>query len=293
MDALSAAGVTWPRTRPSAARRWWPSSEGSAERTGPADLDARVPHFGALPRERLRAMEAGGLHPVDCGSPRPAADVRIASSMPNALRLSDLPTGRPRGAPSSGAAPPIVLCWVFLDRRVRVLPIGHESSAARLVVRLGADVALGSAPSSPGRSDGSPWPRSRSCGPSRPCGIVIALLPRRCSRASTWPCRTNRVLTFTQHLDQTTALYFTVSIFSTVGFGDITHQDRRGPRRRRHPDAVGPRHHRRRCPPHLRAARSRITPAAQSWRRASLLARRDRPAGPRRSRARRSRNLPG
>ena len=28
--------------------------------------------------------------------------------------------------------------------------------------------------------------------------------------------------TFTQHLDHTQALYFTITVFSTVGFGDIT-----------------------------------------------------------------------
>lgn len=32
----------------------------------------------------------------------------------------------------------------------------------------------------------------------------------------------NRVTTFSQSLDHTEALYFTVSVFSTVGFGDIT-----------------------------------------------------------------------
>jgi voltage-gated potassium channel len=45
---------------------------------------------------------------------------------------------------------------------------------------------------------------------------------------------------FSEPLSRTDALYFTVTVFSTVGFGDITPQDRPGPGRHHGPDAGRP-----------------------------------------------------
>ena len=114
----------------------------------------------------------------------------------------------------------IALCWVLLVGAYFLLPIGHESSL-RAFVRLGADVALIAAIFA--------WqirrissPSSPSCAPSRP-SASWSCCSSSCSPASTSACRT-RTFTFTQKLDQTKALYFTITIFSTVGFGDITPQ---------------------------------------------------------------------
>ena len=57
--------------------------------------------------------------------------------------------------------------------------------------------------------------------------------------------------TFTERLDQSKALYFTITIFSTVGFGDITPRTDAARLVCLGPDAAGPRHHRRRRPTHL------------------------------------------
>jgi voltage-gated potassium channel len=134
------------------------------------------------------------------------------------LRLADLPpTVRRRAIFRCGAT--VVLCWVFLIGAFYVLPIGHESGL-RAGVRVSADVAL--------------------------VGAVFAWQIRRISVAELPELRAVEALgivvvvflvlfsgiylamshdapkTFTQTLDHIQALYFTISIFSTVGFGDIT-----------------------------------------------------------------------
>ena len=113
----------------------------------------------------------------------------------------------------------IVLSWVFVIGAFCVLPIGRESGL-HAFVRLGLDIAL--------------------------IGAVFAWQIRRISVAELPELRAVEALgivivvflvlfsgiylamshdaprTFTQTLDHIQALYFTISIFSTVGFGDIT-----------------------------------------------------------------------
>ena len=135
-----------------------------------------------------------------------------------AIRLTDLdPAARRRALLRSGAT--IVLSWVFVIGAFCVLPIGHESGL-RAFVRLGLDIAL--------------------------IGAVFAWQIRRISVAELPELRAVEALgivivvflvlfsgiylamshdaprTFSQALDHIQALYFTITIFSTVGFGDIT-----------------------------------------------------------------------
>jgi voltage-gated potassium channel len=140
---------------------------------------------------------------------------RVASTP---IRLADLnPVARKRALFQCGAT--ILLSWVFVIGAFYVLPIGRESGL-RAFVRLGLDIAL--------------------------IGVVFAWQIRRISLAELPELRAVEGLgivvvvffvlfsgiylamshdaarTFTQSLDHTKALYFTITIFSTVGFGDIT-----------------------------------------------------------------------
>jgi voltage-gated potassium channel len=140
---------------------------------------------------------------------------RVASEP---LRLADLPPAvRRRAIFRCGAT--VLLCWVFLIGAFYVLPIGHESGV-RTGVRLGADVALIGAVFA--------WQIRRISVAALPelraveaLGIVIALFLVLFS--GIYLAMSHETLgAFTQNLDQTRALYFTISVFSTVGFGDIT-----------------------------------------------------------------------
>jgi voltage-gated potassium channel len=140
---------------------------------------------------------------------------RVASEP---LRLADLPPTVRRRAVARCIAT-VVLCWIFLFGAFYVLPIGHESGL-RAGVRLGLDVALVGAVFA--------WQIRRISMAALPelraveaLGIVIALFLVLFSGIYLAMSRQS-VLTFTQSLDQTRALYFTISVFSTVGFGDIT-----------------------------------------------------------------------
>ena len=141
---------------------------------------------------------------------------RVASTP---VRLTDLdPAARRR--PSSVAAQRSCSSWVFVVGAFYLLPIGHESgfravptpgsrhSARRRRLRLADPTDLA------GRASGTPsrrGPGHRGRGLPR---LVLRHLPGDVARFA--------AATFTTSLDHTRALYFTVSIFSTVGFGDIT-----------------------------------------------------------------------
>jgi voltage-gated potassium channel len=134
------------------------------------------------------------------------------------LRLADLPlVVRRRAIFRCGAT--VVLCWVFLLGAFYLLPIGHESGL-RAGVRLGVDVALIGAVFA--------WQIRRISVAALPelraveaLGIVIALFLVLFSGIYLAMSH-EAVRNFTQGLDHTRALYFTISVFSTVGFGDIT-----------------------------------------------------------------------
>ena len=134
------------------------------------------------------------------------------------LRLADLPPAARRGA-LIRCGVTVVLAWVLLVGAFYVLPIGHESSL-RAGVRLGVDVALVGAVFA--------WQIRRISVAALPelraieaLGIVVALFLVLFSGIYLAMSHES-AFTFTQQLDQTRALYFTISIFSTVGFGDIT-----------------------------------------------------------------------
>jgi len=113
----------------------------------------------------------------------------------------------------------VLLCWVLLIGAFYVIPIGHESGL-RAFVRLGLDVALVGAVFG--------WQIRRISVAALPelraieaLGIVIALFLVLFSGIYLAMSHESPT-TFTHALDHTQALYFTITVFSTVGFGDIT-----------------------------------------------------------------------
>ncbi len=134
------------------------------------------------------------------------------------LRLSDLSPTQRRLALLRCIAT-IVLSWVLIVGAYFLLPIGHESGL-RALVRLGADIALVGAVFAwqIGRINAAELPELRAV---EALGIVIALFLVLFS-AIYLSMSHESPGTFTEKLDHAKALYFTITIFSTVGFGDIT-----------------------------------------------------------------------
>jgi voltage-gated potassium channel len=113
----------------------------------------------------------------------------------------------------------VVVAWVFIFGAYFVLPIGRESGV-RALVRLAVDIALVGAVVfwQVGRITRAALPELRAL---EALGIVIAVF--LVAFSSIYLAMSHEAAkTFTQALDHVQALYFTVSIFSTVGFGDIT-----------------------------------------------------------------------
>ena len=113
----------------------------------------------------------------------------------------------------------IALSWVLIFGAFYALPIGHESGL-RAFLRLGADIALIGAVFvwQIRRISMAELPELRAI---EALGIVIALFLVAFSGIYVAMSHES-VATFTKPLDHTRALYFTITIFSTVGFGDIT-----------------------------------------------------------------------
>jgi voltage-gated potassium channel len=134
------------------------------------------------------------------------------------LRLSDLSPSARRGA-IVRCGVTVLLAWVFLIGAFYVLPIGHESGL-RAGVRVGVDIALVGAVFAwqIRRISMAELPELRAI---EALGIVVALFLILFSGIYVSMSHQSAV-TFTQSLDHTRALYFTITIFSTVGFGDIT-----------------------------------------------------------------------
>jgi len=99
-----------------------------------------------------------------------------------------------------------------------VLPIDRESEL-RAVVRLAADIALIASVFiwQIRRISRAELPELRAI---EALGITVALFLVLFS--GVYLALSRNTGAFTQSLDQTRALYFTISVFSTVGFGDIT-----------------------------------------------------------------------
>jgi hypothetical protein len=136
---------------------------------------------------------------------------------PTPVRFADLgPYDRRRAILRCGLT--IVLAWVVMVGAFYVLPIGRESEL-RAVVRIAVDVALISSVFAwqIGRISRAELPELRAI---EALGIVVVLFLVLFS--GVYLALSNNTSAFTQSLDHTRALYFTISVFSTVGFGDIT-----------------------------------------------------------------------
>ncbi len=134
------------------------------------------------------------------------------------MRLADLdPRARRRALVRSGVI--IVAALGLLLAALYLLPFNHFSSEGS-IGRLGAVVALVAAVFilQVRRISHAELPELRAV---EALGIVIGVFLVGFSIVYLSMSR-NNVHTFTQPLDPTRALYFTISVFSTVGFGDIT-----------------------------------------------------------------------
>jgi voltage-gated potassium channel len=133
-------------------------------------------------------------------------------------RLADLdPIERRRAVMVCGAT--VVLSWVFIFGAYFALPIGRESGL-RALVRLGTDIALVGAVVAwqLRRISQALLPELRSI---EGLGFIVAVF--LVAFSSTYLAMSHQAATtFTMNLDHIRALYFTISVFSTVGFGDIT-----------------------------------------------------------------------
>jgi voltage-gated potassium channel len=143
---------------------------------------------------------------------------RNAGAPATPVRLAELPKPQRRLAMLRSAAI-IVLAWALILGAFFVLPIGRQSGL-REVLRIGADVALIGALIAwqIRRISVAELPELRAV---EALGIVVAIFLVAFS-AIYVSLSHHAVSNFTQPLDQPRALYFTVTVFSTVGFGDIT-----------------------------------------------------------------------
>lgn len=133
------------------------------------------------------------------------------------VRLADLDPGQRRRALARCVAT-VVISWVGIFGAYYVLPIDRESEL-RAVVRLAADIALIASVFiwQIRRISRAELPELRAI---EALGITVALFLVLFS--GVYLALSRNTGAFTQSLDQTRALYFTISVFSTVGFGDIT-----------------------------------------------------------------------
>ncbi len=135
-----------------------------------------------------------------------------------AHRLSDL-SKRARRRAVTRAVAEVIVAWVVLLGVFYAIPTGVGSNAGDLVRVLIAVVVLGAVLAwQTSRITRAEFPELRA---AVALGVVIPLffvlfatIYLSMSDAS--------ATTFNQGLDHTRALYFTITIFSTVGFGDIT-----------------------------------------------------------------------
>ncbi len=140
----------------------------------------------------------------------------------SAIRLADLDTDQRRRAVAVCALT-VAFSWILIFGAYFALPIGPESSV-RAFLRLGVDIALVGAILlwQVRRIARAMLPELRAI---EALGVIIAVFLVAFSAiylAMSHEAATTLTQPFTQDLDHVRALYFTVTVFSTVGFGDIT-----------------------------------------------------------------------
>lgn len=133
-------------------------------------------------------------------------------------RLAELEKGERRRAWLRTIAA-IALAWIVLLGVYYLAPAGRASGASALV-QLGIGIALFAAVLA--------WQARRITRAELPelravaaLGVIIPLF-LAVFAALYLSLSSTSAAAFSQHLDHTSALYFTITIFSTVGFGDIT-----------------------------------------------------------------------
>jgi voltage-gated potassium channel len=134
------------------------------------------------------------------------------------IRLTDLEKPEQRRALARFGVT-LVLSWVFIFGAYFVLPIGRESGL-RAGVRLGVDLALVAAVVlwQVRRISRAVLPELRAI---EALAIIIGVF--LVAFSSIYLAMSHEAAkTFTEKLDHVQSLYFTITIFSTAGFGDIT-----------------------------------------------------------------------
>lgn len=161
--------------------------------------------------------EIDGAYPTEADGRRRLPWQRLPKTGA-AMRLVDLePVERRRAILVCGAT--VLLSWAFIFGAYFSLPIGRESEL-RALIRLGTDIALVSAVMlwQLRRISQALLPELRSIE-----GLSVIIAVFLVAFSSTYLAMSHQAATtFTMSLDHVRALYFTVSVFSTVGFGDIT-----------------------------------------------------------------------
>ncbi len=132
-------------------------------------------------------------------------------------RLSDLPPAARRSALVRTALT-VLVAWVLIFGAYFLNPIGVRSGTWAFT-RLGTDVAVVAAVVAwqVRRIEAADLPELRAV---EALGLIIALF--LCAFSGLYLGLSNSIAgDFSQPLDHVRALYFTVTVFSTVGFGDI------------------------------------------------------------------------